>query len=466
MNIDFLDNDLRIKEVYRVLENHEVFVVGGAVRNCLMGYPIKDLDFATSAHPDTVEELFTKAGYKPILTGKAFGTIRVIISDMEVEITTYRSHEKYTSNNRKPSVVFGKSIMDDLKRRDFTINAMAYNPTIQALVDPYNGQQAIEQKRLVTPLDPSETFADDPLRMLRALRFQATYGFLLTEDVFHAIVKNAHKMLYLSSERIKAEMDRLLIGPHAAEALRGLVATRLANFILPELLPMVGMKQNETYHHKNVFEHTLSVVSHCPATPVMRWAGLLHDIGKPATWQVIDTGIHFYNHEDLGARMAEEIAYRFKFSTDERVMVKQLVKYHMRPNLYRSEWKDEAVRRMKRECQSFLSELMDLSRADCTSMRPEKVENALLKIKELEDRLDKEPEPLKKCPLSGYAIMEKFHLKPGPVIGMLQSYLLKKIEAGVKADDTEILWSLSEHWLTGLQIKIMCSKGEKNDTTR
>jgi poly(A) polymerase len=452
MKIEFLDNHPVVHEVRQVLADvyiqfgcgpQDAWVVGGAVRNCLMGLPIKDLDFATNAHPDLVQKLFESAGYKPILTGKSFGTIRVIVQGMEVEITTYREQENYNKGSRKPSVVFGTTIQGDLARRDFTLNAMAYSP-LRGLCDPFNGQEALSKGRLITPLDPKQTFSDDPLRMLRALRFQATYGFTMTEDVFNAIRENAHRMLYLSAERIKQEMDKLLVGPNVAEAIRGLVATRIANFILPELLPTVGMKQNEQYHHKNVFEHTLSVVESCPATPLMRWAGLLHDIGKPATWQITETGIHFYNHEDLGAKMAEEIAYRFRFSTTEREMLKSLVKYHMRPNLYRSEWKDESVRRLKRECEPFLTELLDLSKADITSMNPVKVEKALGKLQELKERLEKEPEPLKKCPLSGNEIMVRFGIPQGPLVGMVQSYLMKKIESGVSKDDTEKLWELAQ----------------------
>lgn len=454
ITLNYLNEHPVVKEVYRIFTNKELWIVGGAVRNCLMGLAIKDLDFATNAHPDTVEKLFQEAGYKPILTGKSFGTIRAIVLGLEVEVTTFRAKEKYTTKNRKPTVEFGVSIFDDLKRRDFTINAMAYNPLIDALVDPYNGTLDLNARQLRTPLSPLDTFADDPLRMLRALRFQSTYDFRLTNDVFEAIQKNAHKILYLSAERIKQEMDKLLCGVNVAEALRGLVASRLANFILPELLPMVGMKQNEQYHSKNVFEHTLGVVENCPITPVMRWAGLLHDIGKPATWQITDTSIHFYNHEDLGARMAEEIAYRFKFSNEERMMVKQLVKYHMRPNLYKSEWKDEAVRRFKRECGAFMPELLSLSGADITSMRPERINAAMNKLTELENRLAQAPEPLKKCPISGHEIMARFGLEPGPIVGMLQSFLLKKIEAGTKVDDLDTLWNLSESWVKGLAIKI------------
>lgn len=442
MKIEYLNNHPVVQEVICLLSFTEVYIVGGAVRNCLMGLPIKDLDFATKALPEEIESVLKSNGYKPILTGKAFGTIRVIISGMEVEITTYRSGEKYSRKNRKPSVTFGQTILEDLQRRDFTLNAMAYHPTL-GLIDPFNGFQALQKKILDTPLEPEKTFSDDPLRMLRALRFQSTYGFVTTKTVFDAIKAQAHKTLYLSVERIKIEMDKLLVGENVDAALHEFVDSRLANYILPELIPMVGMTQNTTYHNKDVFAHTLSVVKNCPPTPIMRWAGLLHDIAKPLTKIVTDTGIHFYHHEDLGAKMVQDIAIRFKFSTDEREMLKNLVQYHMRPNLYRSDWKDEAIRKFKRQCEPFLTELLDLSRADITSMNPIKIEKALTLWQELKDRLTNEPSPLKKCPLSGKALMERFHLAPGPIIGVIQTTLMKRIEGGVNPQNLDMLWTLA-----------------------
>ena len=221
---------------------------------------------------------------------------------------------------------------------------------------------------------------------------------------------------------------------------------------MPELVYLAGIEQNPNYHHKNVLEHTLLVVEHCPATPMMRWAGLLHDIGKPLTFIVTNTGIHFYNHEDLGSKMANDIAIRLRFSTSDRMLLTQLIQYHMRPNLYNSKWGDEAIRRLKRECGSFLSELLALSRADCTSMRVDKIEAAIASINELEQRLAKEPEPLNKCPLNGHDIIYVLNIDEGPLVGRIQKYIMKKIEAGdVKPDNYEALWDLAKKKLEELE---------------
>lgn len=440
MHIEILDKHPVIQEVAKVLGNFDCYVVGGAVRNCLSNRPINDLDFATNANPDEIEILFRARGYKPILTGKAFGTIRVILNKETVEITTYRAKENYASHNRKPSVIFGKDIIEDLQRRDFTINALAYSPT-HGLVDPFNAISDLKKEILRTPIDPDETFSQDPLRLLRAARFISVYGFIPHPNLWDATVRNAHRLLYLSAERLKMEMDKLLIGQYVGHALAYLIQTSLMNYMIPEIIPMLGMQQNQEYHHKDVWAHTQSVVEHLPANSTLRWAGLLHDIAKPQTYIVTKTGIHFYHHEDLGVLLVDGIAQRLRFSTEERIKVKQLVKYHMRPNLYKSNWNDAAVRRLKNECSSFLDDLMALSRADITSMKPERVKQALDLLDELNNRLNK-TEIITECPIDGERI-KKMGLPEGRLVGVVKAYLLKQIEKGVDPKDTQTLIALA-----------------------
>jgi len=411
-------------------EKAEIYLVGGSVRDMLMGQPLKDFDFATPLTPPKIKQILSKHKLKTHSVGWAFGTVGAIIRGREVHITTYRKKEKYTPRNRKPSVEFGESIQEDLKRRDFTINALAISAQSK-LIDPYQGKSDLSQKIIRTPASPDESFEDDPLRILRAFRFQSQLGFAIEEKTNQSIPKNAFRIMFLSEERIQQEMNKLLTGEQVVKALSEMMETKVLHFFLPELIPLKNLHQESDHHHKDVWRHTLKVVENTPPEEILRWAALLHDIAKPYVKTVNEEGVHFYRHEDLGSRMAYSMLSRLKFPKKWREDISFLVAKHMRANLYISEWTDSAVKRFIREMGERLDIVLKLSRSDITSYRREKVKEKLVLLDELARRIQ-ELKSVKefKCPISGDEIMKKFKLSPGPFIGKIKNSLMEEILEG------------------------------------
>jgi len=356
-----------------------------------------------------------------------------------VEITTYRS-DRYDPASRKPEVTFGDTLEGDLLRRDFTINAMARDPLTGDVIDPYGGRADLE-RGLIRAVgdDPERRFDEDPLRMLRAARFAAQFGFHIEPDTAAAITRQAPTLAKISRERIRDEFTKLLVTLDPMLGLRLLVDLGLMSSIVPEVLELRGVSQAPGGHSKDVYVHVLRVVARTPPRPATRWAGLLHDIAKPRTRSVEEGQVHFFGHEDVGAAMARDILRRLKFDRPFIDHVTRLVKLHMRANAYLPDWTHGAVRRLMLDAGDALPDLLDLSRADITSYRQDKVARAAARVDELEARcrwLREEAErvPLK-SPLDGNDLMRLFGREPGPWIRPVKDRLLDLVIDGRLAPD-------------------------------
>jgi poly(A) polymerase len=421
---------------------HELYLVGGAVRDHLRGAALEellDLDFATSAPPAESARILRAAGLPVFTMGSRFGTVGTILEDTgrrrEVQVTTFRG-EIYVNGSRKPRVTFGKNLTDDLARRDFSINAMAMTAEGD-LVDPYGGKRDLDQKLLRTVGDPRMIFREDPLRTLRAARFVATLGMQPEPDLVAAVCELAPEILTVSRERWLMEMNRLLVGTAAEAALGFLADTGLLKPLLPEAQAMVEFKAGQgRYHHKALWPHTLAVVAQAPARPAVRWAALLHDAGKVTTRSVDAAGdVHFFGHESAGADLVDEVARRFRFDRALWQRVRSLVAMHQRPALYEGAWTDAAIRRLIREAGEALQDVLDLSRADVTSHRPGVREDALARLRELETRaaelihLDGQGPLLPKG--IGRAIMTRLGIGEGPRVGEVRAQLEQSVLDGL-----------------------------------
>ncbi len=429
---------------------YELYLVGGSVRDGLLHRPTHDLDFATDAHPPVIKRLLARAQPDSRYdVGEKFGTIGATFGEWVVEITTYRS-EEYAFANRKPAVTFGTNLEDDLSRRDFTINAIAQEPTTGGMLDPFHGLQDLQRGLIRAVGDPAARFREDPLRMLRALRFAAELGFHIDAATLAAMREQARALEHVSTERIAVEMTRLLVAERPAGSLETLCDTGLAEVVMPELLPLRGTSQDDR-RHKDVFGHTLKVVENVPATSLLRWAALLHDIGKPKTKTVQDGKVHFFRHETVGARMARRILRRLRCDRDSSERIQRLVAEHLRPNLYTPDWTDGAVRRFLRATEGITDDLFALSRADITSYRRSRVEAGVARVNHLEARCRElqaqEDVAQLKSPLDGNDLMIMFDRGPGPWIKPIKDYLLELVIDGELAqDDRETAIKLAQEF--------------------
>lgn len=416
---------------------YELYLVGGSVRDALLHRPTHDLDMATDAHPPIIKRLLAQAQPDSRYdVGEKFGTIGAAFGEWVVEITTYRS-EEYAFASRKPAVTFGTSLVEDLSRRDFTINAIAQAPSTGGMLDPFHGLQDLQRGLIRAVGDAAERFREDPLRMLRAVRFAAELGFRIDPATREALERQAGALEHVSEERIAAEMTRLLVADQPTLGLEVLCDTGLAAYVMPELLPLRSTGQDG--RHKDVFGHTLKVVENVPATPILRWAALLHDIGKPRTKTVQDGKVHFFRHEMVGARMARKILRRLRCDRESSERIQRLVAEHLRPNLYTPEWTDGAVRRFLRETEGITDDLFALSRADITSYRRSRVEAGVARVNHLEARcreLQAQEDVAKlQSPLDGNDLMTMFDRGPGPWIKPIKDYLLELVIDGELAQD-------------------------------
>lgn len=416
----------------------QLYLVGGGVRDLLAGRQVVDLDFATDALPDETKELVRQAGADHVYAvGERFGTIAALFGTRTVEITTYRG-EKYEPGLRKPEVQFGRTLMEDLSRRDFTINAMAIGALTGELVDPFGGQKDLRMGVVRAVGVPEERFAEDPLRLMRAVRFAAQLGFRIDPHTAEAIRRTASSLQHISRERIAQEMNKILLSPAPDRGLRLLVDLSLMQYIIPEVMEMRGMRQ-ESVHYKDVLEHTLMVVRRVPPQLELRWAALLHDIAKPRTFSILDSEVHFYGHERLGEQMARRILLGLRYDRHTVDVVSKLVGMHLRANSYEDDWTDGAVRRFMREAGDQLENLLALSRADVTSRRPEKVRAALRRVARLESRCAalRAQEDVAKLssPLDGNELMAMFGRGPGPWIRVIKDRLLAMVLDGTLAQD-------------------------------
>jgi poly(A) polymerase len=413
---------------------HELYLVGGVVRDLMTGRLAPDnFDFATDATPAEISKVLRGWAESQYLVGVRFGTVGARRHGALLEITTFRE-ERYPEDERKPAVTFAKDIGDDLSRRDFTINAMAVRLPDGEFVDPFEGVRDLAAKRLDTPLDPEIAFSDDPLRMLRAARFVSQLGVSPAHRVVEAIERMRERLGIVSPERIRDELDKLLLGESPGAGLTLLVETGLADGFIPEV-PALRLEQDPVHRHKDVLRHTLAVIERLEPDTVLRLAGLLHDIGKPSTRQITPEGVSFHHHEVVGARMAEHRLRELRYPNGTVDDVRRLVELHLRFHGYGEGWTDAAVRRYVRDAGPLLDKLNQLTRADVTTRDPKRAERFRALQDELEERIARlaEQENLEamRPPLDGRMVMEHLGLEPGPLVGeALASLMEVRLERG------------------------------------
>jgi poly(A) polymerase len=420
------------------VEGHALYLVGGSVRDRLLGRAGTDFDLATDARPEVVKRLLAAAGAAHVWTvGERFGTIGAHLDGATLEITTFRS-ETYTPHSRKPAVEFGTTLAGDLARRDFTINAIAQDVHTDEVIDPHEGRADLERRLVRAVGDPDARFAEDPLRLLRAVRFVAQLGFRLAPDTAAAISRNADLLVDISAERVAQEMTKIMVAPRAGHALRLLCDLRLMRHIVPELLAMRGMRQ-DLYRYKDVFEHTLHVVDNAEPELGLRWAALLHDIAKPRTISHQQGETHFFGHELVGEGMSRRILGRLRYDRELIARVTRLVAMHQRINNYEGDWTDGAVRRFMREAGPALDDLFRLSRADLTTRREDKLRAAIRRLEELRARCDELQAQADvarlRSPLDGNDLMVLFDRPPGAWIRPVKDHLLQLVIDGELAPD-------------------------------
>ncbi|WUU26755.1 CCA tRNA nucleotidyltransferase [Kribbella sp. NBC_00662] len=418
---------------------HEIALVGGPVRDILLGRGSKDLDFTTSAHPDVIERLLSGWADHVWDIGKAFGTIGCRKGEWVLEITTYRS-EIYDPTSRKPEVAYGDSLEGDLARRDFAMNAMAVRLPSRQFVDPYGGITDVANKVIRTPGTPEDSFSDDPLRMMRAARFAAQLGFTPDPAVVAAMTAMADRITIVSAERVRDELEKLICADQPRIGLDLLVSTGLAKYVLPEL-PALKLERDEHHRHKDVYQHSLTVLDQAidlesrlsVPTPdfVVRFAALIHDIGKPKTRKFEDGGkVTFHHHDVVGAKLARKRMKALRFSNEQIEQVSKLIELHLRFHGYGDgEWTDSAVRRYVRDAGDQLERLHVLTRADSTTRNKRKVEMLRAAYDDLEARIARlqEQEELDalRPDLDGNQIMQILGIPPGREVGEAYKFLME-----------------------------------------
>lgn len=436
---------------------HELAIVGGPVRDAVLGRPGTDWDFTTSARPDDIERLVGAWADAMWDVGREFGTVGLRKGGHQLEITTYRS-DAYDADSRKPEVTFGDTLEGDLSRRDFAVNAMAILLPSRDFVDLFGGLADLDDRLLRTPVTPELSFSDDPLRMMRAARFVAQLGFRAVPEVVAAMTEMTARLEIVSAERVRDELDKLLIGEHPVDGLRLLVDTGLAGVMLPEL-PALILERDEHHRHKDVYEHSLTVLEQAIALEgrletqpdlVIRLAALLHDIGKPKTRRFQSGGtVTFHHHDVVGAKLVRRRMRTLRYSNDVIDQVSKLVELHLRFHGYGSgEWTDSAVRRYVRDAGDQLGRLHILTRADSTTRNQQKAARLQRTYDELEQRIavlaEKEELGSIRPDLDGAQIMAILGIPPGPEVGEAYRFLLDlRMDRGPlnEADATEALKS-------------------------
>jgi poly(A) polymerase len=417
---------------------YRAYLVGGSVRDALLDREIVDVDITTGARPNEIEAAVNGWADAVWLQGQRFGTIGCEKNGERFEITTFRA-DVYHPDSRKPEVTFGDDIETDLSRRDFTVNSMAIALDNPELVDPYGGLDDLGARRLRTPLAPEVSFDDDPLRMMRAIRFVATLGFDPDTAMLEAIVDMRGRLEIVSAERIRDELSKMLLADDPTPALWLLARTHLADEFLPELNAM-ELEQDPIHRHKDVLAHTIAVVSKTSPRLELRLAALMHDIGKPRTRGYGPQGVTFHHHEVVGARMTRDRMTALRYPNEVVEHVTSLVELHLRFHTYRMGWTDSAVRRYVRDAGELLDDLNELTRCDCTTRDERKAAALGRRMDELEARiaeLQAQEELAKiKPPLDGRQVMKFLGVEPGPVVGEALSFLLDvRLDEGPISED-------------------------------
>ena len=410
-------------------KGYRIFMVGGSVRDELIGRSVHDFDFATDAPVDSIKHLLASTGPDSLFTlGEKFGTVSALVGNSKVEVTTFRSQDEAT-----PGGTLIEALHTDLAHRDFTINAIARDLHTGELHDPFGGQVDISQHLMRAVRNPEERFNEDPLRILRSVRIAAELGFFIDRDTREAARKLGGRLNEVARERVGDELDKLLLADPPSSGISELDSLGLLEYTIPEMLEMHEMEQGP-HHYKEVYPHTLKVLDRTAPDLVLRWAALLHDFAKPATYSVTNGEVHFFGHDKLGARMARDILTRLRRPQYIVEQVEQLVAEHLRIGVYEESWTDGAVRRFLRETAPVTERLFALSRADITSQRPQRVAAALARVDALYERCkeieaQEEVEKLT-SPLDGNELMQIFGGQPGLWIGRVKDYLLELVLDG------------------------------------
>ena len=416
-------------------EGFRLYLVGGVVRDAILDrLGSRDLDFTTDASPDDIERIVRPMADAVWTQGKRFGTIGAKRDDQILEITTHRA-EAYTPDSRKPDVRFSTSIDADLSRRDFTVNAMALRLGDRLeLVDPHGGIADLAAGRLRTPLSPEESFTDDPLRMLRAARFLSGYGLQPDDELVEAVKRLHGRLEIVSAERVRDELDKLMVVESPAAGLWFLTTTGLADEFLPEL-PALGLEQDPIHRHKDVLAHTIAVVEKTSPDRILRLAALFHDVGKPKTRSIGPNGVSFHHHEVVGARITRDRMRALRYPVEDIEAVTKLVELHLRFHTYKMGWTDSAVRRYVRDAGPLLDELNELTRCDCTTRNKRRADELARRMDDLEARIaqlrEREELDAIRPDLDGRAVMALLGVPAGPVVGQALAFLLElRMEEG------------------------------------
>lgn len=447
-----------ITDLARIFDHHgfDLYEVGGSVRDKILGIPNDDFDFTTNAIPDQIKTMLSHANVGSVYTvGEKFGTIGLLLDDgSKIEITTYRS-EKYDRDSRKPRVAYHASLLDDLSRRDFTMNAIAVNVLTGKVIDPFQGTVDI-QNRVIRPIgSATERFNDDPLRMMRAVRFASKLGFRLDLEI-----TDPERLDAVSAERKSEELIKILMTRRPEMGIHHLVEYGLMAYLVPDFLYLRNVAQGH-YHVKDAYYHTLEVVSRCMAyadindysvsdKKVLMLAGLLHDIGKPSTKTIENDEVHFYGHNNVGADMSRSILHNLRFERDTINRVCNLVAFHMTPINYRFvvDVKDRSIVRFIRNVgENDIHLLLDLVRADVRSSRMDRIDFINRLGERIDEALKEKPASIT-SPIDGREIMEYFNLKSGRLIGTIKEFLANKvIDGDLDKDDKEGAFNMVKSYL-------------------
>ena len=418
--------------------NWQIYIVGGAVRDSLLKRSSHDWDLTTDASPKDILQLFPKNSFYH----NKFGTVTVNFKKQKLEITPFRRESKYRDFRHPSKIEWGKNLKDDLGRRDFTINAMALAPQATGrqfqLIDPYQGREDLRQKLIRAVGDPQKRFREDALRMMRAVRFSSQFGFLIEKETFSAIKKNAQLIKKIAAERIRDELWKILDSPFPAEGINFLRTSGLLHYIIPELEKGYGLAQAK-HHIYDVWTHSLKALGNCPSSdPLVRFAALIHDIGKPYTVKGSGEQRTFYNHEVVGARIARKLAARLRLNKKDSQRLWRLVRWHQ--FTMDEHQSDKALRRFIRQVgKSNLQDILDIRTADRigsgsrpTSWRFELFRKRLLDVQ-------KQPFSLRDLKINGHDVMESLHLKPSPLVGKILEKLFQEIVADQKKNQRRYL---------------------------
>lgn len=424
-------------------ENKELFLVGGAVRELARGIPLEaidDLDFCTNARPQETLEILKATGLPVYDVGIEFGTVGVVLDGTEeagypkdCQVTTYRSEEYYRRGSRHPQVRYGDTLMQDLKRRDFSINSIAMDADGE-FIDPYDGLGDLKRGVLRVVGDPLETLAEDPLRILRVGRFIAKLGFEADEVLTDACHQRAEHILEISRERWLQEMTKLLVAAHASSGLEFLREVRILGIILPEVEALAGLHERGHVRHDDIWSHTLQVLEEAPREPALRWAALLHETGKPWTRLIEGESVNFWRHEQQAAMLFEGIAARFKLDNAMTKEVHAIIAHQDRAAGYTSDWSDEDVRRFVHEVDPYADQFIAFARASLAVRHAEARDAVHARLDELSARIAAldEAGDLRPAFPSGFGrvVIDAFSLRPSPLIGEIKDWLTEQMLAG------------------------------------